>query len=89
MLSISDAQALVMASTSETGVFTRGALRRGFNAVLSTLASTDAPQAPQLVRGSCDPESAPGSHCYGVSCRAASQNLGLLASVTEQGLALI
>ena len=49
-----------MASTSETEVFTRGALRRGFNAVLSTLASVDAPQAPQLVRGSCNPESAPG-----------------------------
>ena len=66
MLSISDAQRLIMTSKSDTDVFTRGALRRGLNAVLCTLAGVDAPQAPQLVRGACDPATASGSHCQGL-----------------------
>ena len=64
MLIIAGAQALLMSAANDRALFKRCALRRGFDAVLSTLASIDAPQAPQLVRGACDLESAPGSHCY-------------------------
>ena len=73
MLSIAGAQALLMAI--DTNLFNRSTLCRGFEIVLSTLAGVDAPQAPQLVRGACDPQclglvtltpKPSGSHCYGL-----------------------